>query len=212
MPSRQAAETIAMRTTTRLRFGPRDHNRPVTEEELRIAEFVEGFRYEVIDGRLYVSPQASLPENRLESWLFGKVYGYALGHPAVINYVSGKARIFIPQRPQLTVPEPDLAAYCDFPLDTDIEDVRWEDISPILVGEVLTGDPYKDLERNVKLYWQIPSIREYWALDGCESQSQPTLKVHRRHGKRWIIRDYPFDSIYTTRMLPGFELPINPRR
>ena len=118
--------------------------------------------------------------------------------------------MFVSDRPRLTVPEPDIAAYRRFPIHQDIEDADWRKVSPILVAEVLTGDPEKDLDRNVKLYWQVPSIREYWVLDGRESLNRPTLKVHRRYGKRWIVRDWPFDSIYRTRLLPKFELRINP--
>jgi Uma2 family endonuclease len=36
----------------------------------------------------------------------------------------------------------------------------------VLVGEVVwEDDPDKDLVRNVELYLQVPSIREYWVLD-----------------------------------------------
>ena len=58
-------------------------------------------------------------------------------------------------------------------------------MSPILVVEVLfDADPYKDLVRNVDLYLQVPSIREYWLLDARYSADEPTLIVHRRRGKR----------------------------
>lgn len=109
------------------------------------------------------------------------------------------------------MPEPDVAAYRNFPLEKDIEDVRWQEVSPLIVVEILTGDPAKDLVRNVALYWQVPSIREYWVVDGRESLSRPTLRVYRRHGQRWINREYPFESTHMTRLLPGFELRIDPK-
>lgn len=174
-------------------------------------EYEPGYKYEIIHGSLYVSPQPDLAGARLDSWMFVKLHYYTTQHPEIINYVNGKARVYVPGQQGLTVPEPDVTAYHDFPIEADIEDVAWQDVSPILTVEVLTGDPDKDLVRNVDLYWQVPSIREYWVLDGRESQSRPSLKVYRRHGKRWVIRDYPFDSVYTTRMLPGFELRINPK-
>jgi Uma2 family endonuclease len=195
---------------TTLKLGPADHGRAVEEDEFESAEFTPGFKYEIIHGRLYVSPIANLPEGWLERWLFRRLDFYSTQHPEIINFVY-KARVFVPDRPRLTVPEPDVAAYHRFPVEIAIADMDWRNVSPILVAEVMTGDPEKDLERNVKLYWQVPSIREYWVLDGRESQDRPTLKVYRRYGKRWLVRDYPYGSSYTTRLLPEFELRIDPR-
>ena len=49
-----------MRTAVKA-FGPRDHGRRVTDEEAYAARYKPGYSYEIIDGRLYVSPQPSLP-------------------------------------------------------------------------------------------------------------------------------------------------------
>ena len=37
---------------TLLKFGPADHGRRVTDEEAESARYAEGYKYEVIDGRL----------------------------------------------------------------------------------------------------------------------------------------------------------------
>ena len=50
-------------------FGPADHGRAVTDAELAGARWVEGYHYEVIDGRLYVSPLPELPHDDLVEWL-----------------------------------------------------------------------------------------------------------------------------------------------
>jgi len=197
--------------TTLVQFGPKDHGRSVSADDLENADFSEGFRYEVIEGRLYVSPVPNLSENQLESWIFGTMYLYSRTHPESANYVSCKPRVFVSESPLLTVPEPDVAVYRNFPVDLDIEDVVWQDVSPILVIEVLTGDGDKDLVRNVALYGRVDSIREYWVIDGRESQSRPDLRVHRRRGRQWVIRDYQFDTLYSTRLLPDFSLRVNPR-
>ena len=124
-----------------------------------------------------------------------------------------KSRLFIPSRSETTVPEPDIAAYQAYPRDRPLEELRWQDLVPILVVEVLVaGDPHKDLTRNRKLYWEVPSIREYWILDGRENPNQPTLVQNRRHGKRWVVREHPYGSTFTTKLLPGFSLLINPRK
>lgn len=190
-----------------------DHGGPVTLKEFESADFEEGYKYEIIDGRLYVSPEAEMPEGRLESWLFNKLLAYSRLHPEVINYVYNKARVFIPRRRRTTVPEPDLAAYSNYPHSFRFDSGKWRDVSPVLVGEVLyAADPYKDLVRNVKLYLLVPSIREYWILDARHSGDEPTLIVYRRRGEKWVKREYHYRETYETNLLPGFKLRIDPRR
>jgi Uma2 family endonuclease len=197
---------------TLLKLSPADHNMPITEEELASAEFEPGYRYELIDGRLYVTYEPDLPEAWLDKWLNSKLFLYSLEHSEVVNFVAYKARIFLPKPRRKTIPEPDLAAYHDFPTDLPLRELRWQDVSPILVAEVLSpNDAHKDLIRNVQLYLKVPSIKEYWILDGREDPDKPSLRVHRRHGQRWRVFDYKFRDVYTTRLLPGFKLRIDPR-
>jgi Uma2 family endonuclease len=197
---------------TVLKLGPADHGRPMTFDEFMAGDYVEGYHYELIDGKLYVSPQPNLPENFVELWLLFKLEQYRQQHPEVFNFVTNKARVFVPEREDVTCPEPDMAAYRNFPRHLRIRDMRWQDYSPVLVAEVLTGeDPYKDLVRNVDLYFQVPSIKEYWLFDSREDPGRPTLKVHRRHGRKWRIIDYSPGDTYTTRLLPEFALIVDPR-
>jgi Uma2 family endonuclease len=195
-------------------FGPRDHGQLVGDEEAAAARYKEGYKYEIIEGRLYVSPVPNLSEGCLDDWLRRKLEDYARRHANVINFVTGKARVFLPDRDLTTSPEPDLAAYHDFPVDRPIRDLRWEDVSPVLVAEVLVdSEPFKDLVRNVGLYIQVPSIREYWILDGSADPDEPTLFVYRRRGAQWHKkREYRFCSTYSTSLLPGFKLLIDPHR
>lgn len=197
-------------------IGPEDHGRPLSLDEFEHSRWREGYDYELIDGKLYVSPKPNLPAGRLEVWLFKKVSFYADTHPEVINYVHPNARVFLPEesRSGVTAPEPDLTAYHDFPLESDLDAVRWQDVRPILVAEVVSDeDPDKDLVRNVELYAQVPSIREYWILDPREDPNRPTLLVYRRRGQRWqrVIEVAPGET-YTTRLLPEFALLVDPRR
>jgi Uma2 family endonuclease len=197
---------------TVLKIGPKDHGKAVDYDEFMAAKFAPGFSYEIIDGRVYVLPLPNPPENRVEIWLLYRLAGYSDTHPEVTNYVTNKSRIFVPGRVGATVPEPDIAAFRDYPLDLPFNEVRWEDLKPILVAEIMAGDDmYKDAVRNVELYLQVPSIKEYWLFDARANPEQPTLTVHRRHGSRWVIREYGYGDVYTTRLLPGFTLKVDPR-
>jgi Uma2 family endonuclease len=199
--------------TTVLKLGPADHGRELTLEEFLSGDYAEGHRYELIDGRLYVSPQANFPHDLLVRWLFRKLDHYAEQHEDVINYVSFGARVFVPDRDDVTCPEPDIAAYRKVPLHRPPEDVDWQNLSPILVVEVLSPDELdKDLVRNVELYFQVPSVREYWVLDTRQEVERPTLIAHRRYGKRWRVHEVTGGETYTTRLLPDFELVLDVRR
>ena len=199
--------------TVQLKLGPRDHGRALSLDDYESADYKPGFKYEIIDGRLYVSPTANMPENRLETWMYGALFFYMHDRRDVVNYVSAKTRVFIPGRKRATVPEPDIAAYSDFPHHKPLREVHWRDLSPMLVVEVLVeGGPEKDLERNVELYFEQPSIKEYWVLDGRDNPDEPTLIQHRRYGSRWVVRDYPYGTTFATKLLPGFALTIDPRK
>jgi Uma2 family endonuclease len=202
-----------MSTVSRGKLGPADHGRKLPLDELYSAEYQEGYRYEIIDGALYVAPAQDLPEGRLDRWIDLALTFYSRERPDVINYTHAKPRVFVHSHPEETVPEPDVAAYKDFPLNAALREIRWQDVSPVLVVEVISADdPKKDYVRNVDLYLEVPSIKEYWIVDGRPDPDEPKLTVYRRRGKRWVVREYAYGDTYTTKLLPDFELVIDPRR
>jgi Uma2 family endonuclease len=200
-------------SSVQLKLGPADHGRQLSLDEFDEAEFEPGAKYEIIDGRLYVSAEPNPAENFLETWLFIKLITYSGLRQDIINYVSVKSRLFVHSRSKSTVPEPDLAAYQNYPREKPLKELHWRDLGPILVAEFLVeGDPHKDLVRNSELYLEVPPIREYWILDGRQNPDEPTLIQHRRHGTRWVVRSFPYGSTFETKLLPGFSLAIDPRK
>jgi Uma2 family endonuclease len=198
---------------TVLKIGPADHGRRMSFDEYMAGDYQEGYQYEIIDGRLYVSPLAAAPMGLVERWIYLKLQYYSERYPEILNFVYSKCRVFVPGRRGITAPEPDVAAYRDFPLNLPFRKIRWQDVSPVLVVEVLSlDDPDKDLVRNVELYLQVRTIREYWLFDPRPDPEQPSLRVFRRHGKNWRVADFAFGETYTTKLLPAFKLIINPRR
>ena len=189
---------------TAVRFGPKDHGRLVSDEELESADYRLGYDYEVIFGRLYVSPAPNREHDVVEKHIYNQVYIYSVDHPEVVGYVTDRARVFVPSEQKTTAPEPDLAIYAE---DSD----DWRDDEPFIVGEVLRGeDVDKDLFRNVDLYLRVPSIQEYWVFDIRENSRRPMLLVHRRTRDGWDISELPPDAIYETPLLPGLRLQISP--
>jgi Uma2 family endonuclease len=197
---------------TQLYLTPKDHGRPVTLEEFESAGGKEGFRYELIDGRIDVSPIPNFPHEDIRDWIRAVLDAHAAAHPENINHVKAPARVFVPGRRETTAPEPDVAAYQGFPKGRPIRRRRWQDFSPVLVVEILSEDTArKDLVRNRQLYLEVPSIREYWILDPRTDPDRPSLTVYRRRGQNWQqpIVVAP-GEVYTTRLLPGLSLLVDP--
>ncbi len=131
----------------------------------------------------------------------------------MIRHVQGPARVFVPRRRATTAPEPDVAAYREFPTDIPVAQLDWRNVSPLLVVEVVSEDTAdKDLVRNPPLYLRVPSIREHWILDPRADADRPSLLVYRRRGARW---QRPLaiagGGTCTTRLLPGFTLVLDVR-
>lgn len=190
---------------TRLRFGPRSHGRPVTQDELELAEYRPGYKYEVIFGRLYVSPAPNPPHDLIEKHIIRQLFAYQDAHPDIAGYVSYASRVFVPSEVTETAPEPDIAVYVEEPVDD------WREAEPFIVGEVMRGDSVdKDLFRNVSLYWNVPTIQEYWIFDIRKEPRRPSLLVHRRTRKDWEVLEFAADAIYETPHLPGLKLQIAP--
>ncbi len=199
---------------TRQRLSHLDRGRELTLEEFLDAEYEQGYKYEIIEGRLDVSPEADSPHQYIRDWLFLVLHAYSVLHPEALNRVAGGGRVFVPHtRRRTTAPEPDLLAFRGFPLDRHFSEVSWRDVSPVLVVEVISpGSADKDLVRNRRLYLRVPSILEYWMIDTRASLRHPSLIALRRDGRRWAEPiNVPFGGSYTTPLLPGFALAIDPQ-
>ncbi len=206
-----AVAMILQYTPPRLHLTPHHHGRRVSLEDFENAVFEEGYQYEIIDGRVYVSHLPEYPHASIEIWLLAMLLAYVAAHPKVANFVCPSARIFVRNRPGATCPEPDIALYRDFPVHLPRKKIRWRDFTPIVVIEIISPDNAdKDFERNVELYLEVPTIREYWIVDQRPDPDYPTLTVYRRRGKKWQkpIIVSPGET-YKTRLLPGFELKLD---
>jgi Uma2 family endonuclease len=205
-----ASSTLAEKPS-RLQLGPRDFGRRLTEPQFMKAAYEPGYRYELIEGRLYVVTLPLQVHDWIEKWLLRLLQAHTEKHPEIINRATDKAVVYVPGMTRTTRPEPDIVAYQNFPLERGPR-VRWQDISPVLVIEILSeGGLEKDLNRNVALYARVSSIREYWIIDGLTDPERPTMIVRRRKGKSWQIENIDSGETYTTKLLPGFELKLDTR-
>jgi Uma2 family endonuclease len=198
---------------TRLYLTHKDHGRALSWEEYASADAEEGYRYELIEGRLFVSPPPSSLHEDCVKWLEKLLDAYAADRPDILDSVRPRACVFLPDAAaeEVSALEPDLACYAEFAARF-APPVDWRDYSPILVVEVISPDTAnKDLVRNRRLYLQVPSIREYWILDPREGVEGLTMLVYRRRGRRWAacLTVGP-GAVYMPPTLPGFELVLDP--
>src|SRR5262249_28234933 len=126
-----------MATLTRLVLRPEDHGREISLEEFDAADGLSGYKFELIDGRGYVPAAPNTPHEVVWRWLDTSLLTYSHARPDVINFVAARSRVFVPGRAKATCPEPDLAAFHDYPIgDEDFD--SWRDVSPVLVVEIMS--------------------------------------------------------------------------
>jgi Uma2 family endonuclease len=200
--------TLSRKRRTR-QLGPADHGRDLTYDEFLAWDYEEGHKYELIDGRLYVSPLGEFRHDWVRQHVLQVLTLYKHRRPSAVQRISANAGVFVPNRRKTTCPQPDIAVYHTCPPGPEVE---WEDISPIVVVDIVCGDGAKGYVRNVKLYERVPSIREYWVFDRCTKMAGPSLTVyHRESGRqKWKTDDYGPEDVYSTKLLPGFKLPVCP--
>jgi Uma2 family endonuclease len=180
-------------------FGPDSAGLRMTPGEFDRAEFLEGWRYELINGVLVVSPipleQERDPNNEL---------GYLLclyrdTHPQGAALVATLTEQTVKTRKNRR----------------RVDRVIWAGLgrrprrgeTPTICVEFVSEgkrDRERDYEDKRDEYMEI-NVQEYWLID----RFQRTLTVFSRRGRRVQKRVLREGQTYTTDLLPGFELPLD---
>jgi Uma2 family endonuclease len=185
-------------------LGPRDAGIPLTLDEFEEAEFVEGYRYELIHGVLVVSPPPLEQERDSNEELGHWLRNYRESHP------EGKAL-------DLTLPEHNIRTRlqnrrCDRAIWTGLGrkprtrgPVRMRDLPSILVEfpSSRPADQRRDYEEK-RIEYRDLGIVEYWIVD----RFKRTMTVYTWRGKRWVKKTMKEGERYTTPLLPGFEVDL----
>ncbi len=189
-----------------LHLGPDDAGRVLEHDEFERAEWAPGYRYELVAGRLAVTPAPNLRHAIVQSWLLKRLVLYAAERPHLLREILPVSRLITRDQGATTDVEPDLAAYRTF---TSSRSATWRDNSPVLVVEVLSAsDPEKDTERNPGIYWRVPSIKEYWIVDP-RPIAGPSMTALVRGRDGWLERAVAPGGTYTTDLLPGLVLDLS---
>lgn len=158
----------------------------------------DGFRYELIDGRLLLAPSPLERHQRLLFQLTFRIANYLNSNPIGIAY-------FAPLDVELTK---------DFVCQPDIIFIRNENRriitekrivgAPDLLVEILSeGTAQRDREVKFKRYAQY-GVKEYWIIDPKTAD----CKFYKLIGDAFNEVS-PKSNIYTSEILTGFELNLD---
>jgi Uma2 family endonuclease len=185
----------AIAEPVRLRLGLAAAGSRLTPDEFDAAEFDDGFRYELINGVLVVSPAPLInerdPNEELGHWL----RDYRDRH------ASGAAL-------DLTLPEHDIYVggdrrRADRAIWAGIGRLPKADETPTIAVEFVSAGKrnlLRDYEAK-RIEYERAGVQEYWVFNRFDC----TLTVFRPNEGKQVLRE---QQIYTTSILPGFELPL----
>lgn len=170
----------------------------MTLREFDRAEFVEGWRYELINGVLVVSPIPLESERDPNEELGYLLRVYRDSHPqaSVLNGTLSEQMVKT-RRNRRRADRVIWAGLGRHPRRSE---------TPTVVAEFVSEgkrDRKRDYEEKRDEYREI-GVQEYWIID----RFYRTMTVYVRRGKRWQKRVVKETETYTTDLLPGFELPL----
>jgi Uma2 family endonuclease len=184
----------------RLSIGPDSAGILISPVEFDKAAFVHGWRYELINRVLVVSPiplEAERdPNEELGHWL--RTYKETHSEGGILDKTL----------PEQTVVTGENRRRVDRILWIGLGRLPTpDDLPSILVEFVSEGKRnwYRDYIEKRDEYMAL-GVKEYWIIDRFER----TLTVYAKQGKRIKKRTFSEGQTYTTPLLPGFKLPLSP--
>lgn len=190
--------TVTARKRPTRSYGPGAVGLFMTAREFDRAEFVEGWRYELINGVLVVSSTPSLnerdPNQALGRWLLN----YQEEHPqgSALDFTIHEHTV-VTGRNRRRADRVIWAGLGRLPRKGDV---------PSVVAEFVSAGKrnlLRDYEAKRDEYL-ASGVKQYWVID----RFRRTLTVFTRQGRKTRKRVFREDDVYTTDLLPGFELPL----
>jgi len=190
--------SIATPAVRRLRLGPRSAGQLLTTAEFDRARFREGWRYELINGVLVVSPTPSRKERHPNLELGRWLANYQEQHPQGSSLDLNLHEEMIETKQNRR--RADHAIWAGLGRDPE------EGETPTIVVEFVSAgkvNQERDYVAKRAEYREI-GVREYWVVD----RFRRTLTVFRFSGESDQEQVISEKQNYETPLLPGFVLPL----
>jgi Uma2 family endonuclease len=187
-------------TATRLRLGPDDHGRLVTDEEFAEADYAEPWKYERVEGRLVVMfPDGQEHIDTSEPWRDALVLYKKLNRPDLVQTVKSEAWVRVPGG---TDRIGDIGVYLisdrpSPPIPDRVPELMFEIVSP---GREAHDRDYVEKRAD---YHRL-GVREYVVID--RFTKRVTVLTHTPIGYEGNVLT-PADT-YTSPLLPGLVIPL----
>jgi len=184
--------------TRRLRLGPRSAGVLLTTEEFDRARFVEGWRYELINEVLVVSPIPSLNERDPNEELGYFLRAYQESHPqgSALDLTIGEQTIETKKNRRRA----------DRVIWAGLGRLPGPNETPTIIIELVSKgkiNQERDYVAKRAEYREI-GVKEYWIID----RFSKTMTVCRFAADRDQELVIAADQTYATTLLPGYELPL----
>jgi Uma2 family endonuclease len=183
---------------TLLYIGPDSAGIALTPRQFDEADFLEGWRYELIKGVLVVSPTPLEKERDPNDELGHMLRTYQETHP--------QGRCIDKTLPEHTVPVRRNRRRADRVIWVGLGRVPTRRDVPSVIGEFVSKgkrDWVRDYVEKRDEYMAI-GVLEYWVFD----RFRRTMTVFTRQGRRIKKQVVGENETYATPLLPGFELPL----
>ncbi len=182
----------------RLRLGPRSAGMLLTPKEFDRARGQEGWRYELINGVLVVSPTPSRQERHPNEELGYWLRQYKDGHPhgSTLDLTLHEEEIQT-KKHRRRVDRAIWAGLGRIPEKTETPTVVVEFVSEGKVNQE------RDYVAKQAEYREI-GVREYWVID----RFKRSLTVYKFGGEKDEVLLIPEGQKYAPSLLPGFELDV----
>ncbi len=187
-----------------IKLSPADDGRRMSLEDFEHAESEDGRCFELSRGVITFMDVPNRPHFCQVDALRRHIFGYDYNHPGRICRVLGALECKLLADEFESERHPDLAIYLTQEPERDDSGI-WRVWIPEIVVEIVSlGSGLRDYEEKREEYLAI-GIKEYWIFD-FDKQEMHAL---RRWGGQWREKVLRPGDTYTTRLLPGFELPVS---
>jgi Uma2 family endonuclease len=161
----------------------------------------DGYRYEVIDGMLYITPPPQTQHQRISARIVGRLMEFLKSEP-IGEVIYAPVGVRLPSQP--TPLQPDILFIRAERLDI-IGDVYIEG-APDLVMEILSPSNWLYDCREKKQVYQQGGVAEYWIVD----PRIETIQVYQLEGGVYaLIGQYGAGERVQSPGLPGFEVLVD---